>query len=132
MIYNLNGKNIQIPNKELDRIKNGLHISAEEAAIIWLEDEGKIINQEQEELDKKAKKAGISNRGFAYSPDKQKTQQQRVKKENPTKEMIITEIAKKLQTIANNVEIVNAGKLITFELNGKKFKFDLVQQREKK
>jgi S-adenosylmethionine:tRNA ribosyltransferase-isomerase len=61
-----------------------------------------------------------------------KTQRERVKKENPTKEMIISKLAEFLPEFSENVEIVNAGKLITFTLGENIFKLDLVQQRKKK
>ena len=61
-----------------------------------------------------------------------KTQKERVKKENPTKEMIIQEIAKILPNFATDVNIENAGKIITFTVGNDNFKLDLTQKRKPK
>jgi hypothetical protein len=53
-------------------------------------------------------------------------------KENPTKEMVIAEIAQLLPKFAENVEIVNKGKLITFTIGDNNFKLDLIQTRKPK
>ena len=68
----------------------------------------------------------------AQNKPEKKTQKERVRKENPTKEMIISEIAKLLPNFAENVVIENAGKLITFSIGEEEFKIDLVQKRKKK
>lgn len=134
MLYNLNGKNIRIDDKQLQKIMTGLQVTKEEAITIWLEDEGKLVNPEQVALDEKAKKADVSIRGsaFVYDKKKEKTQKERVKKENPTKEGIISRLAEVLSEFTENVNIENPGKLITFTLDGKNFKLDLVQSRAKK
>ena len=61
-----------------------------------------------------------------------KTQRERVKKENPTKEKIIAEIAKLLVEFAENVTVVNDSKIIEFSMGDKEFKLDLTQKRKKK
>ena len=40
MTYNLNGKNIRIPDAEIDKSMKLLGISHDEAVQMWLEDEG--------------------------------------------------------------------------------------------
>ena len=55
MIYELpNGKKIRIPDEEI-KANMRLGISEAEAIQLWLEDEGYEENEEQNELDKKAK-----------------------------------------------------------------------------
>ena len=39
-----------IPEIDIQRIMNGLHISQDEAVTMWLEDEGILYNEEQEAL----------------------------------------------------------------------------------
>ena len=46
---------VKIPQDEIDRIMKGLGVSEDDACWIWCEDNGKIVNEEQEELDKQAK-----------------------------------------------------------------------------
>ena len=48
-------KNIKIPDEDIERTMKGLDVSKEEAIEIWLDDEGYLENEEQEQLCKKAK-----------------------------------------------------------------------------
>ena len=104
----------------------------DEAIQMWLEDEGYLDNEEQEELDKQAK-GKVKLVAKTEKPVK-KTPKERVQKENPTKELIIQTIYNALQQIDNvsNVNVENKAKLITFELNNEQFKVDLVQKRKPK
>lgn len=134
MKYNLNGKTINIPDTDIERSMKCLEISKDEAIQMWLEDEGYLENEEQEELCRKAKENRVTatiHQAKTTEP-KKKTQKERARKENPTKEKVIAETAEMLRQFADNVQILNVGKLISFELDGKKFEFDLKQKREKK
>lgn len=135
MIYTLStGRNIKIPDSEINKFMANHGISKDEAVQMWLEDEGYLENEEQEALCKKAKENRITatiHEASAKDP-KKKTQRERVKKEDPTKEMIIAEIAKMLPQFAENVKIENAGKLITFSIGADNFKIDLIRTRNKK
>ena len=135
MVYELNGKKIRIPDGDILRLKSTMKISAEEAVKIWLEDEGILHNEEQENLCKKAKDSGIMRNihgASAKTAETTPTQRERVKKENPTKGKIITEIAKLLIEFADNVNVTNPEKLIEFTMNGNDYKLDLTQKRKKK
>ena len=56
MVYKLNEKKeIRIPDEDIKRLVKTMNIDEEEAIEIWLEDEGYLINEEQEELCKLAK-----------------------------------------------------------------------------
>lgn len=137
MNYKHNEKMIRIPDSQIEKIMQGLKVTQEEAIQIYLEDEGIKHNQEQEALCEKAKASRITAtihgaRAYEYNKSAQKTQKERVKKANPTKEMVIAEIAKILPQFAENIEIVNAGKLITFSIGENSFKLDLIQNRKKK
>ena len=61
-----------------------------------------------------------------------KTQKERVRKENPTKEMVIREIAALLPKFAEDIEILNVGKLISFRIGEEKYEIDLKQKRKPK
>lgn len=128
------GKTVRIPDSEINKFISNHGISKDEAIQMWLEDEGYLENEEQEALCQKAKENRITatiHDASAKDPRK-KTQRERVKKEDPTKEMIIAEIAKMLPNFAENVKIENAGKLITFTIGTDNFKLDLIRQRAKK
>lgn len=135
MNYKLpNGKTIRIDDKLIERNMAVLKISKDEAIQIYLEDEGYEVNEEQEELCKKAKDnritATIHQAKAEYT---KKTQRERVVKPDPTKEGVIKAIAEMLPDLnATDVKIENVGKLITFKLGEDKFKIDLVRQRPPK
>lgn len=126
-----NGKEVKASTKFLENMMTRLDIDMDEAVLTWLEDEEYLINDEQEELSQLAKD-NKSNKVVSAKKDKPKTQKERVKKENPTKEMVIAEIAKILPNFAENVVIENKGKLITFKIGEDEFKLDLVQKRRPK
>ena len=134
MVYNFNGKNIKIPDEEIKKNMEILDLSQEEAIQLYLEDEGYLKNEEQENLCKKAKDSGIMSTIHGAKSDKPKAKVERERKENPTKERIIAEIGKFLCQLngISSVNITNIGKIIEFECENKHFKLDLIQKREKK
>lgn len=136
MNYNFKGKNIKIPDDYIESNTRILEISKEEAIQMYLEDEGFLENEEQQKLEQKAKEsritATIHKASVGKQPDKKKTQKERCRKENPTKEMVIAEIAALLPKFAENVEILNVGKLISFTIGAEKYEIDLKQKRKPK
>ena len=131
MRLTIDGKNINIPEAEIESNMK-LVDTREEAIQIWLEDNGYAVNEEQEALCKKAKDnritATIHDAKDIDTPKKREV----TRKENPTKEMIISEVAALLKGLAENVTIENAAKIITFTLDGNSYKLDLIQRRAKK
>lgn len=134
MTYNLNGRNIRIPDADIERSIKALEMTKEEAIQMWLEDAGYLENEEQEALEQKAKDSHITatiHQATSLNPRK-KTQKERCRKENPTKEMVIREIAALLPNFAENVEVLNVGKLISFQIDEEKYEIDLKQKRKPK
>lgn len=137
MKYEYNGKTLNIPDDFIQNAMKNLSIDEDEAIQLWLEDNDYEVNEEQMALDAKAKaNVKVANivKARAAEPAKKKTQRERVKKEDPTKEGVIAALAKALPELANaeNVTIVNAGKLITFTIGEDTYKLDLVRQRKAK
>lgn len=134
MKYILNGKNINIPDADIEKSIKSLELTKEEAIQMWLEDEGYLENEEQEELERRAKENHITATIHQASAKdaRKKTQKERVRKENPTKEMVIREIAAILPNFAENIEILNVGKLISFTIGEEKYEIDLKQKRKPK
>lgn len=83
--------------------------------------------QEMAQMEINAK--GIKIGARAAGP---KAKKERVRKENPTKEMVIREIAALLPKFAKDIEILNVGKLISFRIGEEKYEIDLKQKRKLK
>ena len=124
-----NGKIVKVDKSWTDKTMKVLETDLEDVLLMYLEDEGYIINQEQEELNTKAK--GVVK---PDASDKTKRKpREKVQKENPTKEMIIAEIAKTLETLGvTALKIENKAKIITFDYANESYKVDLIQKRKQK
>lgn len=124
-----NGKTVKVNKEWADQTMKALDTDLEDVLLMFLEDNEYIINEEQDELDKKAK--GVVKPDVS---DKTKRKpREKVQKENPTKEKIIAEIAQTLQTLGvENLKIENKAKIITFNYVNESFKVDLVQKRKPK
>ena len=128
-----NGKKYFMEVAKVDNLQKQLKISEFEAIEMWLEDNGYLVNEEQNALDIKAKGNKVKLATSTEKP-KAKTQKERVVKSNPDKEYIVGVIAEFLEEIVgkDNVNIENKAKLITFNYKGEDYKLDLVQKRKSK
>ena len=127
-----NDKVVKVSTKWVHDTCARLETDIEDVLLMYLEDNGYLENEEQNELDKSAKE-NVKVIAKSEKP-KKKTQRERVVKENPTKELIISKLTSALQEIDNisNINVENKAKLITFTLNNEDFKVDLVQKRKEK
>lgn len=134
MKYTFEGKSYNIPDEYIDKMVDTLEISIMEACELWLEDNGHKINEEQEALNAKAKAVKTANIVQARAAAPRKTQRERVKKEDPTKEGIIAALAAALPELAAavDVEVLNKGKLIQFKVGEDTYKLDLTRTRKPK
>ena len=123
------GKVVKVDKNWADQTMKALDLDLDETLQMFLEDNDYLLNEEQEALDKKAKGVVKPQAG-----DKTKRKpREKVQKENPTKELIIAEIAKSLQALGvQDLKIENKTKLITFNYANESFKVDLVQKRKPK
>ena len=135
MVYKHNGIEYKVPDGQILHLMQTMKISASEAALIYLEDNGKIINPEQEALCKKVEDSGIMRTihdASAKTAATPKTQRERTRKENPTKEKIISELAAFLPKLAENVTVVNPSKIIKFTVGNDTFTLDLIRNTKAK
>lgn len=133
MIKTVNGKSVNIPDKEIESYMKSLDLTKEQAIEMWLDDEGYTDNEEQLELEKKAKESGIMRDIHgASATDKAKKTTPKTVKVSDEKQMLFNEIRANLEDLFDNVEILKENKLIQVEINGKIFKIDLIEQRPKK
>lgn len=127
------GRVVKVAAKYIERMVEKLEIDEEEAILTWLEDEEYLTNDEQEELTNQAKEnKSVKIIDAKTERPEKKTQKERTRKENPTKEMVIAKIAEILPEFAQNIVVENKGKLITFTIGEDEFKIDLVQKRKPK
>lgn len=124
-----NGKIVKVDKSWTDKTMKVLETDLEDVLLMYLEDEGYIINQEQEELNTKAKGVVKPQAGDKTQRKPRKVTQ----KENPVKEKIIAEIAKTLQNLGvESLKVENKAKIITFNYENESFKVDLIQKRKPK
>lgn len=128
-----NGKVIRINEKIIENLMEKLDLDREDAIQVYLEDEGYEINEEQEELTKKAKDNRITA-SIHKAEGKVKERKKVERKPNPDKEFLIRGLAESLEDFegVTDVNVVNVGKIIEFKINGKAMKIDLIETRVKK
>lgn len=129
MKYNIGDKTVNIPDTEIDTAMKALEITKEEAIEMWLDDHDYTVNEEQEALDKAA--AGVMK---AKADKKVREAKPRVAKVSDEKKYIFDSLAIFLSCTdpRYETEIIKENKLIQITMNGKVFKLDLVEQRQKK
>lgn len=133
MKYTLeNGKAVNIPDKEIENSMKSLELTKEEAIEMWLEDEGYLDNEEQNELDSKAKKVKIDHGASAIDKTQKKEKKPREIKVSDEKQTLFGEIVEKLAETGRNYEILKENKLICVKIGEKTFKIDLIEQRQPK
>lgn len=127
-----NGKVVKCATEWVNRTIKALDTDLEDVLLMFLEDNGYLINEEQEELVKKSKENKV--KVVAESKPKAKTPRERTAKPQPEKEYLVGIVAEFLEDITDitNLNIENKAKLITFDYKGASYKFDLVQKRQPK
>lgn len=132
MRLNIENKNVNIPKETIEKYMKIFALSEDQAITMYLEEEGYLENEEIDKLTQKAKENKTDKIFVSDKTTRKKTE--RTLKENPTKQNIINIIYKVLkeETDAKNIVIVNNSKIIEFTFEGKNFKLDLIQKREKK
>lgn len=134
MIVKVKNKEVKVPDKEIKNLMDKLELTEQEAIQTWLEDEGYEVNEEVERLTAKAKANGTARINARANVENKKTTRER--KANPVKEEIIQILANALKNSQNlpinAIKIENIGKIITFKVENREFKLDLIEKRQKK
>ena len=129
MTYNLNGKNIRIPDSDIKEYMESLGLPKNEAIKVWLEDEGYLENEVVEELTKKAKENKINHEAKA---DKPRKTVKRERKPDEEKENLIEILANCLKNEGFDTKITNKSKIIEFSVGSNNYKLDLIKKRPPK
>lgn len=134
MIVKVKNKEVKVPDEEIKNLIDKLELTEQEAIQTWLEDEGYEVNEEVERLTAKAKANGTARINARANVENKKTTRER--KANPVKEEIIQILANALKNSQNlpinAIKIENIGKIITFKVENREFKLDLIEKRQKK
>lgn len=129
IVKEIDGKTVKIPMPDIVNYMQKLELTQDEAIELWLTDNDYMDNEEVDRLSQQAK----DNKTNLRADTGERKKREVTKKENPTKEGIIKEVAATLENIgAVNIKITNISKLIEFEMDGNNFKLDLVQKRQPK
>ena len=123
---------VKIPQDEIDRIMKGLGCSEDDACWIWCEDNGKIVNEKQEELDKKAKESRITATIHQARAETTKERKKVERKPDQVKDSLVEQLAEWLKGYAENISITKVGKLVEFDIADEHYKLDLIRQRKPK
>ena len=125
---------VKIPREEIERTMKGLGCSEDDACWIWCEDNGKIDNDEQNELDKKAKDNRITATIHQARAETTKVRKKVERKPDQVKDKLVENLKAFLieQCFMENVSITKVGKLVEFDCGGEHFKLDLIRQRPPK
>lgn len=132
MKYQLGNKIINIPDADIQNFMKSLDLSKEEAIQMWLEDNDYEVNEEQAELDAKAKKVKIDHGASAVDKTK-KEKKPRPKVASDEKKELFDEIFSNLSDVyGQNARIEKENKLIIVKIGDKEFKLDLIETRKPK
>jgi len=131
MRYNFNGRNITIPDSEIQNSMKLLGLSESEAVQMWLEDNDYEKNETVEILTEKAKGVKIRHDARSDKP-RQNGGKPRERKPDLEKESLIETLAAALTAQGISVEITNKSKIITFSVGENHYKLDLIKQRPPK
>ena len=125
---------VKIPMDELERLMklDGIK-TIEDACWIWCEDNGKVLNEEQEELDKKAKENRITATIHQARAETTKERKKPERKPDQVKDSLVESLkAFLIEQGFDNVAITKVGKLVEFDCGNEHFKLDLIRQRPPK
>lgn len=132
MKYKLeNGKTVNIPDKEIENLKTSLELSEKDAIELWLCDNDYETDENQQELDEKAKKVKINHE---IAPAKSKKERKPpIKKVSDEKKQLFDEILSDLEDVyRENVQVLTENKLIQVKIGDKTFKIDVIEKRQPK
>lgn len=129
MVYNFNGRNIRIPDAEIENNMKVLELTKDEAIQLYLEDNDYCVNEEVERLTQKAKANKTVIHGAKSDKPRKKTTTAKERKPDTEKEDFITKLADFLTKEGYNPQIVNKSKLIEFKMGENTFKLDLIRKR---
>ena len=136
MTYKMeNGRKVNIPDDDLNKMMKNLELSKEEAIDLWLTDNDFETDEEQDELDKKAKKVRVQHDAIKEEPRKKSDKPRNVKVSDAKKEVfyqLSQFLVKFCEENPANYAVLTENKLLQLNFANETFKIDLIQQRKPK
>ena len=127
MKFNLNGKNLTIPDAEIENLMKHLELTKEEAIQTWLEDNDYETNETVEELTEKAK----SVRHYEKS-DKERKKTTRERKVDEEKKRFLMDIKTLIEGLGGNVTNVKNEAEFSYTFGENSYTIKLVKHRPPK
>ena len=127
MKFNFNGKDINIPDKDIEKLKISLDLSTTEAIEVWLDDHDYTVNEEAEAMTEKAK----ANRRYEKS-DAPRKKTVRERKVDAEKGGLLTAIKTAVEAFGGAVSSVKNEAEFSFTFNGNSYTVKLVKHRPPK
>lgn len=128
MLYKFQNRTVKIDDGLLQKMQKNLDLSKEEAIQVWLEDEGYLVNEEQESLVQKGTAEMARVKDKSTKGKKKKTSE---KKKDLEKEGLISAIADAISELGI-IEIINPNNEIKLIVNDDEFKIKISKKRKKK
>lgn len=127
MKFNFNGKDINIPDGDIKKLKISLDLTTEEAIETWLDDHDYIDNAEAEAMTEKAK----ANRRYEKS-DAPRKKTVRERKVDAEKGGLLSAIKTAVEAFGGAVVSVKNEAEFSFTFNGNSYTVKLVKHRPPK
>ena len=124
MIYEFNGKSLNIPDTELEKLEKNLDISRNEAIQCWLDDNDYTESAEAAELTAKAKK----NIKRYEKSDKKRKSSTKVRKVDEDKKYILNCVNTLLEGLKIQTTVKNEAE-ISFTFKENSYTFKLIKHR---
>lgn len=128
MTYNFNGKNINIPDKDLENLMTTLELTKEEAIETWLDDNDYTSNEEVEELTKKAK----AIKRYEKADKERKKPVTKERKVDEEKKRLLSDVRVLIEGLGAEVTAVKNEAEISFIFGGNDYTFKLIKHRPPK
>ena len=126
---------MSIPDSEIEHNMKMLELTREEAIDLWLTDSGYEDNEEQNELDEKAKAVKIQHEAGSTETRKKSNKPRTVKVSDEKKELFSTILQNLIRcngVESENIKVLTENKLIEVKIGEKTFKVDVIECRNKK
>lgn len=124
-------KGINIPDETIKKYQEFFDMDEQDAIQLFLEEEGYAENNELEKLEKKAENIQpVKARKSA--PKKEVDRKSKDKNENTPKKRIMNSLIEVLNSVGENIEIINPEKLVQFDFEGLRYEIDLKKKNIKK